>query len=166
MILSKIAFQFSCEVIVIHLQRFRPFNRTHSILLARRLLSSLRLHAAQTSLSVRREWTFLQRPKPFVPPGVFHRFARDVLQPKLARDPFARDEARLDPCDTRSPLLHGSEIGGALDKPFRVVDVAVPAHQTIGWNQGASFVHMTGQRMPWDRITFINEGKRRSIKFW
>ncbi len=57
-------------------------------------------------------------------------------------------------------------VGGALDKPFRIVDVAVPAHQTIGWNQGASFVHMTGQRMPWDRITFINEGKRRSIKFW
>ncbi len=57
-------------------------------------------------------------------------------------------------------------VSSALDKPFRIVDVAVPAHQTIGWNQGASFVHMTGQRMPWDRITFINEGKRRSIKFW
>tara|TARA_B100000686_G_C16713709_1_gene930714 strand:- start:679 stop:1071 length:393 start_codon:yes stop_codon:yes gene_type:complete len=57
-------------------------------------------------------------------------------------------------------------VGSVLDKPFRIVDVAVPAHQTIGWNQGASFVHMTGQRMPWDRITFINEGKRRSIKFW
>ena len=54
----------------------------------------------------------------------------------------------------------------AVGGPFRIVDVAVPAHRTAGWNQGASFVHMTGQRMPWDRITFVNEGKRRSIKFW
>ncbi|MCE2482953.1 MAG: hypothetical protein J4F33_08730 [Alphaproteobacteria bacterium] len=54
----------------------------------------------------------------------------------------------------------------AVGRPFRIVDVAVPAHRTAGWNQGASFVHMTGQRMPWDRITFVNEGKRRSIRFW
>ena len=54
----------------------------------------------------------------------------------------------------------------AVGQPFRIVDVAVPAHRTAGWNQGASFVHMTGQRMPWDRITFVNEGKRRSIRFW
>jgi len=54
----------------------------------------------------------------------------------------------------------------AVGGPFRIVDVAVPAHRTAGWNQGASFVHMAGQRMPWDRITFVNEGKRRSIKFW
>lgn len=54
----------------------------------------------------------------------------------------------------------------AVDGPFRIVDVTVPAHRTAGWNQGASFVHMAGQRMPWDRITFVNEGKRRSIRFW
>ena len=54
----------------------------------------------------------------------------------------------------------------AVGGPFRIVDVAVPAHRTAGWNQGASFVHMAGQRMPWDRITFVNEGKRRSIRFW
>ena len=57
-------------------------------------------------------------------------------------------------------------VGAAIDKPFRIVDVLAPAHRTIGWNQGTSFVHMTGQRMPWDRITFVNDGKRRSIKFW
>ena len=54
----------------------------------------------------------------------------------------------------------------AVDGPFRIVDVTAPAHRTAGWNQGASFVHMAGQRMPWDRITFVNEGKRRSIRFW
>ena len=57
-------------------------------------------------------------------------------------------------------------VSAAIDQPFRIVDVVAPAHRTIGWNQGTSFVHMTGQRMPWDRITFVNEGKRRSIKFW
>ena len=57
-------------------------------------------------------------------------------------------------------------VGAAIDKPFRIVDVLAPAHRTFGWNQGTSFVHMTGQRMPWDRITFVNDGKRRSIKFW
>ena len=57
-------------------------------------------------------------------------------------------------------------VTAAIDKPFRIVDVVAPAHRTVGWNQGTSFVHMTGQRMPWDRITFTNEGKRRGIKFW
>ncbi|MDA0261768.1 MAG: OadG family transporter subunit [Proteobacteria bacterium] len=57
-------------------------------------------------------------------------------------------------------------VTAAIDKPFRIVNVVAPAQRTIGWNQGTSFVHMTGQRMPWDRITFTNEGKRRSIKFW
>ena len=57
-------------------------------------------------------------------------------------------------------------VSAAIDKPFRIVDVVAPAHRTSGWNQGTSFVHMTGQRMPWDRITFVTDGKRRSIKFW
>ena len=57
-------------------------------------------------------------------------------------------------------------VAAVIERPFRLVDVTAPAHRTTGWNQGASFVHMTGQRMPWDRITFVTEGKRRSIKFW
>ncbi len=87
--------------------------------------------------------------------------ALDAIEPGPI--PLAR---RAEPLLAQDLPAIVAAVGVVIDKPFRIVDVAVPAHRTIGWNQGASFVHMVGQRMPWDRITFVNEGKRRSIKFW
>ena len=93
----------------------------------------------------------------------FRRAAR--REPAAAADsaPVARGAGQA-PARDLPAIIAAAAV--AVGKPFRIVDVSVPAHRTAGWNQGASFVHMAGQRMPWDRITFVNEGKRRSIRFW
>lgn len=85
-------------------------------------------------------------------------------EPATTVDSAAAGGAAQAPAQDLPAIIAAAAV--AVGGPFRIVDVAVPAHRTAGWNQGASFVHMTGQRMPWDRITFVNEGKRRSIRFW
>ena len=97
---------------------------------------------------------------------------RQAAKRAQARDLSTVGENKRAPLGGPAPTLAQdlpaivAAVTAAIEKPFRIVEVTVPAHRTAGWNQGTSFVHMTGQRMPWDRITFTNEGKRRSIKFW